>query len=64
MSSVSIEHEHSMSRGFTAAEQQALRDEDSTAFAHVTGILLFVVSAGLVLGIVSVLLILLGEFSV
>ena len=45
---------------FDNAEQQRLLNEDTSAFAGVSGILLFIVTAGLLLGIVSVLMILAG----
>lgn len=43
---------------FDNIEQQRLREEDNSAFAGVSGILLLIVSAGLLLGIASVLAIL------
>jgi hypothetical protein len=43
---------------FSDAEERQLQNDDSDAFTHVTGILLFVVSAGLVLITVSVFIML------
>lgn len=43
---------------FTPAEQQDLLAEDASAFTGVMGILMFVVSIGLLLGALSVLVIL------
>jgi hypothetical protein len=43
---------------FDAAEQQHLQDEDTAAFTGVSGILLFIVSGGLLLGIFSMVVIL------
>jgi len=57
MATVDIDQSNVSHQYFNAAEQQRLLDEDSQAFAGVTGILMFLVSAGLVLGIVSVALI-------
>jgi hypothetical protein len=45
---------------FDNVEQQRLREEDNSAFAGVSGILLLIVSAGLLLGIASVIVILAG----
>jgi hypothetical protein len=45
---------------FDNIEQQRLRDEDNSAFAGVSGILLMIVSAGLLLGIASLIVILTG----
>jgi hypothetical protein len=45
---------------FDNVEQQRLLDEDTSAFAGMSGILLLIVSAGLLLGIASVLIILAG----
>lgn len=45
---------------FDNIEQQRLLDEDTSAFTGVSGILLCIVSAGLLLGIASVLVILAG----
>jgi hypothetical protein len=45
---------------FDNVEQQRLLDEDTSAFTGVSGILLLIVSAGLLLGIASVLVILAG----
>lgn len=45
---------------FDNVEQQRLLDEDTSALAGVSGILLLIVSAGLLLGIASVLVILAG----
>ena len=44
---------------FSAVEERQLREDDSEAFTSVTGILLFVVSAGLVLITISVLIMIL-----
>jgi hypothetical protein len=44
-------------RSFTAEDRQHLLDEDTEAFAGVTGILMFLVSAGLVLGVLSLLIV-------
>ncbi len=44
---------------FSTAEETKLREDDNTAFASVTGILLFVVTGGLLWGIVSLVAILL-----
>jgi hypothetical protein len=45
-------------RAFDPEDRQHLLDEDSEAFRGVTGILIFLASAGLVLGIASVVAIL------
>ena len=61
MSTVSYEEVQSLYQtSFDNAEQQRLLDEDNSAFAGVSGILLAIVSAGLLLGIASVIVILAG----
>lgn len=45
-------------QSFDAAEYQHLQDEDSAAFTSVSAILLFIVSAGLLLGALSIVVIL------
>jgi hypothetical protein len=45
---------------FDDVEQQRLLDEDTSAFTGVSGILLLIVSTGLLLGIASILAILAG----
>ncbi len=59
MATVQIPEDNRL-HAFSYAEEQQLLDDDAAAFGSVTGILLFVVSAGLLLGMLSVLLILLG----
>jgi len=58
MSTVSFQEHDLWQESFQADERQHLLDEDTAAFSSVTGILLFVVSAGLLLGVFSVLVIL------
>lgn len=58
MSSVSFPQRDLWQDRFNAQERQQLLDEDTSAFSGVTGILMLVVSAGLVLGALSVLVIL------
>ncbi len=43
---------------FDAAELQHLQDEDSAAFTSISAILLFIIAAGLLLGALSVIVIL------
>jgi hypothetical protein len=59
MSSVSFPQHDLWQDSFNAQERQHLLDEDTAAFSGVTGILMLVVSAGLLLGAISVLAILL-----
>lgn len=58
MATVEFQSRDLWQESFDAAEQQHLLAEDASAFAGVTGILMFVVSAGLLLGALSVLVIL------
>ena len=58
MSTVSFPQHDLWQESFDDQERQQLVDEDTAAFSGVTGILMFVVSAGLVLGALSVLAIL------
>jgi hypothetical protein len=58
MSTVSFPQHDLWQESFDAQERQQLLDEDAAAFSGVTGILMLVVSAGLVLGALSVLAIL------
>jgi hypothetical protein len=58
MASVSFQEHDLWQESFNLQERQELLDEDTAAFSGVTGILLFVVTGGLVLGVFSVLVIL------
>jgi hypothetical protein len=58
MSTASYQAPNFYQASFDNVEQQRLLDEDTSAFAGVSGILLFIVSAGLLLGVLSVLVIL------
>ena len=46
-------------QAFNREDRQQLLEEDSEAFRGVTGILMFLISAGLLLGVVSLLIVLL-----
>ncbi len=58
MATVQFQTNNVWQESFDAAERQNLQNEDDSAFAGVSGILLFIVSAGLLLGALSVLVIL------
>jgi hypothetical protein len=60
MSTASYQAPNFYQASFDNVEQQRLLDEDTSAFTGVSGILLLIVSAGLLLGIASVLIILAG----
>ena len=60
MATVEFQSSDICHQSFDAAEYQHLQDEDSAAFTSVSAILLLIVSAGLLLGIASVLVILVG----
>jgi hypothetical protein len=58
MSAISFpQHDH-VQEAFNAEERQLLLDEDSAAFSGVTGILIAVIAAGVILAALSVALIL------
>jgi hypothetical protein len=58
MSTATYESQSLYQTSFDAVEQQRLLDEDSTALGSVSGILLTIVSAGLLLGIASLFVVL------
>lgn len=58
MSTTTYQAPTAYQQSFDEVERQRLLDEDTSAFAGVSGILLLIVTAGLLLGIVSVLVIL------
>jgi len=60
MSTGTYESQSFYQASFDNVEQQRLLDEDSSAFTGVSSILLLIVTAGLLLGVASVLVILAG----
>jgi len=60
MSTAQWQTHNTWQESFDNVERQRLLDEDSSALAGVSGILLLIVSTGLLLGVASVLLILGG----
>ena len=57
MSTASYQAPNFYQASFDNVEQQRLLDEDNTAFAGVSSILLMIVSAGLLLGIATLIII-------